>query len=36
MPADHLWDSVDSLVAAMAGQEYIADRSLAIAVFLSK
>lgn len=36
MPPAQLWDSVDSLVEAMARQEYIADRSLAIAVFLSK
>jgi MoxR-like ATPase len=34
MPSPY-WDSVDALVAAMAGQDYIADPSLATAVYLA-
>jgi MoxR-like ATPase len=30
-----MWDSVDSVMAAMDGQSYVADRSLATAVFLA-
>jgi len=35
MAAQSLWDSVDSVLAALAGENYIAERELATAIFLA-